>query len=464
MINNETIQKKCPSCGASDISLNVETGKLKCNYCGTEFLSQEVEDKEIESLYGENFSEGTMDLLKEEEILTLKCNGCGAEIIINRLELSQARCHWCGSALSINQKIANGSVPDMILPFKVTRQEAKNEIDNFIGKNRKKYALKEFLNNLKEENIKGVYFPYMVVDVNAHAKFKGRGEITTKKYTIGSDDNKKTRYDAEVYDVKREFDITINDITIEANEDRFNTESKEKTNNIINAILPFDTENCVKWDQNYLRGYTLENRNLNVNSVNMLVDAEAKDIARHKANETLNTYDRGVKWEEEELSIKGTQWKMAYLPVWLYSYRQQLKDGKIFLNYIAVNGRTKETMGSVPMDSKKHFRTYCMIGLLIMLLFFIFNFFIIQNYNIITFIPFFLFIFISSMALYSKENIRYRNPSERHYHEKETKSEMFNIIIDDRFVKKEEGLASSEIKGRNNTNVYTNEVRRKSKN
>ena len=54
-------------------------------------MEQIIKIEKRKRIYELNFSEGTMDLLKEEEILTLKCNGCGAEIIINRLELSQAR-------------------------------------------------------------------------------------------------------------------------------------------------------------------------------------------------------------------------------------------------------------------------------------------------------------------------------------------------------------------------------------
>jgi hypothetical protein len=39
-----------------------------------------------------------------------------------------------------------------------------------------------------------------------------------------------------------------------------------------------------------------------------------------------------------------------YLPVWLYSYQQ---PGSGMLHYIAVNGRTGETMGSVPVQQWK---------------------------------------------------------------------------------------------------------------
>ena len=54
----------------------------------------------------------------------------------------------------------------------------------------------------------------------------------------------------------------------------------------------------------------------------------------------------------EDIKIKGQQWKAAYLPVWLYSY-QQVSGTKKVLHYVAVNARTKETMGSVPIHMPK---------------------------------------------------------------------------------------------------------------
>ncbi|MEZ5294895.1 MAG: hypothetical protein R2697_01055 [Ilumatobacteraceae bacterium] len=41
-----------------------------------------------------------------------------------------------------------------------------------------------------------------------------------------------------------------------------------------------------------------------------------------------------------------------YLPVWLYSYYHEVK-GKGMVHYIAVNGRTGEVMGSVPVSHKR---------------------------------------------------------------------------------------------------------------
>jgi hypothetical protein len=52
------------------------------------------------------------------------------------------------------------------------------------------------------------------------------------------------------------------------------------------------------------------------------------------------------------MDLKGTRWVSMYLPVWLYAYHQPGPEGGL-LHYIAVNGRTGETMGSVPVQPWK---------------------------------------------------------------------------------------------------------------
>ena len=79
--------------------------------------------------------------------------------------------------------------------------------------------------------------------------------------------------------------------------------------------MPFDTENCVKFNANYLKGYTSEKRDTNTEELSKLVETQAKDIARFAANDSLKQYNRGVAWQQQNLSVKGRQWASAYLPV-----------------------------------------------------------------------------------------------------------------------------------------------------
>ena len=436
-------QNKCPSCGATDISVNAKTGKLRCNFCRHEFEPEKVQglETDLTKLEGEIIGSGTQDIAEESQnVVTLKCSSCGAEVVIDTAESTQARCHWCRNTLSINQQIPNGSIPDVVLPFNLTKAEAKEIIENFVGK-RKFFAHPKFTQEFTTDNIMGVYFPYMVVDINSHARLVGQGEHEVRRYTRGDGNNRTTYYDADLYDVEREFDLTIEGLTVESSSDKLNKHASDKTNNVINAIMPFDIENCVKYNANYLKGYTSEKRDTNIDDLRPIVDAQSKDIARFAANDTLKDYDRGVCWSSEQLDVKGKQWKAAYLPVWLYSYQQVKSEDKKVLHYVAVNARTKETMGSVPIHMPKLFGVSALVEVLGWLATLLVHF---EYEN--------LFL-LSGIVFFIVNYLRYRNSNARHHHEKETKTKMFNLRKVDDFIKKQKGLTNSRIAGANNTKV-----------
>lgn len=435
-------QNKCPKCGATDISLNTKTGKLRCNFCRHEFEPEKVEglETDISQLKGQVMGSGAQDIVADtNDVVTFKCSSCGAEVVIDTASSLQARCHWCRNTLSINQQIPNGSVPDVVLPFQITKEEAKKQIEGFVAK-RKFFANPKFKEEFTTENIMGVYFPYMVIDVNSHAKLVGQGEHLVRRYTRGSGDNARTYYDADLYHVEREFDLTINGLTVESSSERLNKKAEDKTNNVINAIMPFDIENCVKYNANYLKGYTSEKRDTNIDELKTLVNRQSKDIARFSANDTLKQYDRGVRWASEEFDVKGQQWQATYLPVWLYSY-QQVKGNNKILHYVAVNARTKEVMGSVPIHMPKLIGISCIVELVA----FFAMLFVDFDYSFLFLLSGFLYFWF----MYS----RYRNSNARHRHETETKSEMQNLREVDDFIKKEKGLSNSRIEGANNTRV-----------
>ena len=158
-------QNKCPKCGATDISLNVNNGHLRCNFCRYEFEQEKVEwlQEDISKLQGQVIASGASDIIADtNDVLTFKCSSCGAEVVIDTASSTQARCHWCRSTLSVNQQIPNGSIPDVVLPFKVTKDIAKGKIEEFVGK-RKFFAHPKFKEEFTTQNIMGVYFPYMVI-------------------------------------------------------------------------------------------------------------------------------------------------------------------------------------------------------------------------------------------------------------------------------------------------------------
>lgn len=420
-------QNKCPKCGATDISLNTNTGKLKCNYCRYEFETEKIqEESEID---GEIITSGAQDIKKDNQnIITLKCSSCGAEVVIDTLDNTQARCHWCRNILSINQQIPNGVIPDVILPFNVTKEQAKEKMETFVG-NRRFFAHPKFKKEFTTDNIMGVYLPYMIVDINAHVSFSGKGEQKVKSYTVYNGENEKTYYDADLYQIEREFDIEIEGLSIESSSDKLNYKDLSKTNKVINAIMPFDIENCVKYNANYLKGYTSEKRDVNIEQLKPKIEKQSKDIAKFAANDTIRQYNRGVEWDKQNFEYDGIRWKTAYLPVWLYSY-QEAKKGKDKIHYIAVNGRTMETEGSFPIRIPK------LLTILVLVV------------SIIN--PFFILIYLIICAIVFKKS---RNSGPRHYYEKETKNEIFNIRKVDNFIKRKTRLSNSTMKRANNEEI-----------
>lgn len=455
-------QVKCPKCGSTDISTNTKTGKLRCNFCRHEFEPELApEDEDISTLTGTTMGTGAADIDEAyEDMVTVKCESCGAEVVIDTKTNTQARCHWCRNTLSINNIIPNGAVPDVILPFKVTKADAEEEIAKFVRK-RKFFAHPTFKREFTTENISGVYLPYMLVDVNAHMNLCGEGQIETDRRKVKDGDDSYTVYDANSYDVERDFDIVIDDLSIEASSDKLDYNAKDKTTNVINAIMPFDTENCVKFNANYMKGYTSEKRDSNIEALRDTVEAESADVARIAAKETIKKYDRGVRWETEDYTVKGDSWKAAYLPVWLYSYMQK-KNGKNLLHYVAVNARTKETMGSVPINFKKLFIYSVLVeifgGLAAFFLRLLAAMRMFDGTEFQDSRNYFWILLVSGFVFYFTIYVRYRNLDERHHYENETKHEISNLLCEDIFIKKLTDLTDDKIKGENSSELKGNKL------
>ncbi len=447
-------QHRCPKCGATDVALDVKSGKLKCNFCRTLFDNESAnESGGIENLTnGREVSEGASNIVADEAvILTIKCSACGADIVINTDEATNARCHWCRHVLSINEKQPNGAVPDLVLPFSLEKNKAVENIRDFV-KERQFFMHPKFKAEFNLENVMGVYLPYMVIDANSHAHFDGEAEHQTRKYTVGSGNSQRTYYDADVYNVSREFDLLVDDLTIEASRDKIHQNTAQNSNNVINAIMPFDTDKAVAWDARYLRGFASEKRDVDSGELAPVVKEQVTDIARYKARETMKFYDRGVKWNNQKVDVKGSRWKAAYLPVWLYSY-MEVKDNKKLLHYVAVNARTGETSGSVPIYKAKLMAFAVLVEILGIIVGFTWlKFWLIDAdldsdddnpalLGLVGLTPGFIFYWL-------KTN-KYRSLSARHTYEKDTKAEVKNLTKTDTLREKRTRLSNSRIAGEN---------------
>ena len=289
----------------------------------------------------------------------------------------------------------------------------------------------------------------MLVDTNAHCTFQGEGEHLVRSYlvTVGHDKDgdpkRETRYDADLYEVNRDFDMMIDDLTIESSIDKIKNDAS-KTNYIINAIMPFDTNNCIPFKANYLIGYTSERRDINIKDLENKVKTQVNDICRLSINQDLKFFNRGIKWVREDVNVIGNSWVSAYLPVWLYSFREKKRKNEI-IHYVAVNGRTKEIVGSIPVSKKKLLFISLIIEIFILLLCLLLIFTTSNPILLGT-----LFFLAIGIVFYFVVPVRYKNKHVRHAYEYETKYKLYNIKRNDKLIKHYHGLSRSYMIGANN--------------
>lgn len=446
---------RCPSCGSTDIAFNIKTGRLQCRSCRKTIKNppavKDVLSSPINDLDGVTIGSGAKEISKEaadQAMITLKCPSCGAEVVIDSSTQTSARCHWCRSTLSLNEQIPNGAVPDAVLPFKVTKEEAESLVMDFAGK-RKFYAHPKFRREFNADGVMGVYLPYMMVSENTHVTAEGEGEIETDSYDVVIDTDDKgnditeTRYDADRYHVRREFDMYVKDLTIESSEKKLDRDAS-LSNNVINAIMPFDTENALAWNPAFLKGYTSEKRDVNIDDLKNTVQLQTDDIGRNSASQTTRQYDRGVHWDNCDAAIKGQQWLSAYLPVWLFSYQETEGDPST-VHYIAVNGRTKETVGSVPLYYPKLTIVSVIIGLVCSAIAYFIS---VKRGSAMNPAESLLFMSIGALYFFIIYS-RYRNTSARHNYEAVTKRRIANLRKSDEFLKHRRGLRRNRIEDEN---------------
>jgi len=380
---------RCPNCGASDVSTNTGTGKLRCKYCKHEYenVASNSDDpqKTFENVKGDIVSSGASNIVPGQDVVvTLKCPNCQAEVVVNTKENLSINCHWCRHNLTASHKISNGAVPDILLPFSVKKDEAVKKIRDWLNQYK---GSSNLVSRLNPDDATGVYFPYWAVDVKGHMSLSGEAEKT-----VGPGK-------AEAFRVSREFDIYVDDLTIESSAKRLFQDVHVNSNNVINAVMPYDMKNAVAWNPNYLKGFSSEKRDTNIDNVKELVALQSGDIARRAAKKSASQYDRGIRWSKEHLSIKGVHWKAAYLPVWLYSFENFENPSDKRRYYVAVNARTGEVSGDLPIKG-----------------------------------------FLST---------KHAGDAARHYHEKETDFEVRDMKAADNFTGTRRGLTSAKIMGCN---------------
>lgn len=331
---------KCPNCGGG-LTFDPQKKKVVCEYCLSEFSEDEVErlEKEAaeknggneEAQEAETGSEAASDANGEAVIYA--CPSCGAEIVTDATTAATF-CYYCHNPVVLSGRVSGEYLPDHVLPFAIDKRRAEEMFMTWVSK--KKFVPHSFYDKSQLEKLSGVYFPYLLYSCQVDGRIQAEAE-QQRIWVTGN-----TRFtEHKQYRIEREGVLNVRNLTRNA----LSKSNKE----LIEGVLPYETEAMVPFQTGYLSGFFAEKRDMESDAFAQEAEQEVRNHTIQNLTSSINGYS-SVRVQNSETRIHGAKWQYALLPVWVMTYRHK-ENGKTY--YFTMNGQTGKICGKLPVDTKK---------------------------------------------------------------------------------------------------------------
>lgn len=327
---------KCENCGA-DLTYAPGTTNLKCDYCGTEMVITDdsaggtVEETDFLSYLSEN----NIDDEQKTVIHTVKCNSCGALTTL-ALHVTSGNCAFCSTPLVVeNSQTCTVIKPRYLLPFKIIQKDALSAYKKWIKR------LWFAPNNLKKygsaaDKLSGVYIPYWTYDAQTGTDYRGeRGTSHTETYTVTVNGKRETRTRTVVHwrPVSGYVEKFFDDVLVLA--------STSLPRNYTDKLEPWDLENLVLFNEQYLSGFRSECYQINLREGFETAKSVMDNVIRVLIRQDIGGDHQRI--HSLSTSHSGIKFKHILLPIWISAYRFNNKVYRFM-----INGRTGEVQGERP--------------------------------------------------------------------------------------------------------------------
>ncbi len=267
------------------------------------------------------------------EITVFTCRNCGGEIASTQ-ETAAAFCSYCGSSTLLEGRLTHEKKPEMIIPFKLTKEACKEAFSDRLK--RAYFAPTAYKKTAKADGFRGIYMPYWVYDMTQTGRMLVKSSSSHRRgdYII-----------TDHYDLTGYMDNEYAGVSYDA--------SSSFADDISEHIAPFNVKDIKYFTPSYLAGFYAD-----------IADVGAdvyKDTAVDLAKESTYNYLRknspmaGESFEDDKETVKKRiKTKVeakhsAMFPVWFMSYRT--KDR---VAYATVNGQTGRVAADMPVSVPKY--------------------------------------------------------------------------------------------------------------
>lgn len=285
------------------MTFDIKCQTYRCPMCGeTSGIEQtRQESVRLHELHKEDLRAQTV----QSQITT--CSGCGAKTVFPQGE-ALSNCDFCGGRLVRADVKELGFAPNLVIPFVLTEEEAKDRLREWAADHPKTPEARMISSS--SEDIQGYYMPYEIV----------RGPMEVKANRAGLSRTYLCRGFIE------------------------NTEAncvREMDSALLDAAGPFDLDAAVPFEYGYIAGHRALISDLSDNDIDRRVRRQVAKAYLPTVQKTLHDSDIRIQVTSEQLLSAS-----AMLPVYV------LKKGRLSA---VVNGQTGRIAVSLKDKGKKPF-------------------------------------------------------------------------------------------------------------
>ena len=330
------ITYKCPNCDGGLI-FDPESGTYACEYCLSKFSQEElISETQSEEPVQEqpDFEKQPESGQTKESAVVYHCPSCGAEIMTDETTAATF-CFYCHNPIVLSGRLEGSYLPDGIIPFKITKEEAMEKFHEWIQK--KKFVPRGFYSKRQIEKLTGVYFPYWIYGCETDSYMNGNAR-DVRIWRVGDIEYTETK----TYAIKRGGSVVFRHLP--------KTALQKAQNAMLKGIFPYEFGSLEKFHMGFLSGFQAEKRDIEKESLTKEIREQIQEFAQKRMRDTI-TGHQVFHVESQNHRVTEEEFQYTLLPVWVMTYRERGNQ----MYYFAMNGQTGEIVGKLPVDNKKLF-------------------------------------------------------------------------------------------------------------
>ena len=301
---NKIADIHCPNCGAP-AAYDIRSGVYACKHCGGKVT---VDAAQAQKRGFRDLQQAKMQSSASKYRLQhASCSGCGAEVVFEEDE-ALANCAFCGRALVRKKYLHKKNLPEIVIPFQITEEEAQTCLSRWCDENRSKREAR--LLKERTTDLKGCYLPYEFI----------RGPVSCQVRRISG---------GGVYHCGG----FIDEVFVNC--------SGQLDNLLLDGMEPFDLNGLTEFDFAYVAGHQVKADNIT-----------GKELERRVSEEVAASYAPAVRkvLETEAVQVEADVASVVRMPALLPVY--YLCDGDLMA---AVNGQTGKVCVRAIKESHYYF-------------------------------------------------------------------------------------------------------------